>query len=746
MKQIFKISLMMVIFVHSLSAQRSSAMKVSGDYYNKSLKVVFIDLKINYNLIFEYESDLIEDVRVSCSFRKMPLDFALSRVLEGTDLDFRIGAENKVAIFLKSDEPVVEISTVEPQKRNFDISGVVKDKNSGETLPFANIRINGTTTGTTTNVDGYFTLFDVPSDTTLLLVTYLGYQPLKFRLLPGMEMNKLQFDLEDFGVQLEEIIVLATKEKQMLSASSGVSRIGVSPAALSKLPSYGEKDIFRSLQLLPGVSGSNESSSGLYVRGGTPDQNLILFDGFTVYHVDHLFGFFSAFNTNAIKDVQLYKGGFESKYGGRLSSVVDMTGKDGNTERFNMGLGLSLLSINGYIESPFAEGKGSFLVAARRSFQSSFYNNIFEAYTDATQASSDAPENVQTRFARQEVQPNTYFYDLNAKVSYRPTDKDILSLSFYNGQDNLDNSRNVDQDAFRNRFGGGESDFTFTRENTDLTEWGNWGTSMKWSHRWDDRLYSNVNLSYSNYYSERDLRNTTTVTRDDTTTVNNQGSLEYNDLKDVSLKLDNEYKFSQNHQLDFGLHSTYNDIEYEFTENDTSTVLDRHNQGFTTALYLQDKYTFNQKLIVTAGFSTTHYSPTNKIYFEPRANINYLFSDNVKLKAAWGKYYQFANRIVREDIQQGSRDFWLLSDDVNVPISSSWHHILGISYENSDWLFDIEAYYKTLSGLSEYSTRFTRSGFGRDASLEYEEYFYSGDGVAKGIEFLAQRKVGKFTG
>ena len=137
---------------------------------------------------------------------------------------------------------------------------------------------------------------------------------------------------------------------------------------------------------------------------------------------------------------------------------------------------------------------------------------------------------------------------------------------------------------------------------------------------------------------------------------------------------------------------------------------------------------------------------TNQLYFEPRASLSYLLTDKIKLKGAWGKYYQFANRIVREDIQQGSRDFWLLADDKTVPISSAIHHIVGVSYETKNWLFDIEAYYKNLEGLSEYSTRFVPKGVGRDRALNYEEFFHTGIGIAKGIEFLVQRKVGKFTG
>jgi len=727
-----------------INAQQSKDIKIKGSFQDRPLSLVLLHLKINYGLSFEYEEKLIEDIRITTFFKKSSLDFGMKKILEDTNLNFEIKSAKTIALFLKSETPKVDWSTVVPTRKDFNISGIVKDKKTGETLPFANVIIKGSTNGVTTNIDGYFTIFDVPNDTVLLMVSYLGYQTIPYRITPETDVNKIEVLMEDFGVQLKEITIKATKEEQMLSASTGVSRIGISPSALAKLPSYGEKDIFRSLQLLPGISGSNESSSGLYVRGGTPDQNLVLFDGFTVYHVDHLFGFFSAFNANAVKDVQLYKGGFDAKYGGRLSSVVELTGKEGNTKEFNMGIGLSLLSANGFVEAPFAKGKGSFLVAGRRSFQSNFYNNIFDAYTESNEASGDAPQGIGGRFGQQEVQPNTYFFDLNAKATYRPNDKDVFSLSFYSGKDDLDNSRNIDQSAFASRFI--NLNFSFDQQSTDLTEWGNWGTSAKWSRKWGDRFYSNANMSYSNYFSQRDRTNNLAITRADTTITRDTGSYEENDLKDVSLKIDNEFKVSQNNQLDFGLQSTWNNIDYNFTQNDTTTILDRLDEGLTTTFYIQDRHTFGNKLILKGGLRTSHYSVNNQLYFEPRASLSYLLTDKIKLKGAWGKYYQFANRIVREDIQQGSRDFWLLADDKNIPISSAIHHIVGVSYETKNWLFDVEAYYKNLDGLSEYSTRFVPQGVGRDRVLNFEEFFHTGTGIAKGIEFLVQRKVGKFTG
>ncbi|MGH1436257.1 MAG: TonB-dependent receptor domain-containing protein [Lewinella sp.] len=732
-----------------LQGQSLADKRIKYSYEDKALDMVFFDLKLGERLNFEFDASDVKGIVINQTIPRMPLEEALGYLLKGTGLIFELQEPRTIII---SKDPNFGKTALDPSeytatRNNISISGTLKDKASGETLPYAAVLVVGTGNGVSTNGDGYFTLQNVPSDTAVLEVQYLGYHTEYYRLTPENTQKDLRIEMEVIGQQLEAVIVIAEQEEQLLKASTGVSKVSITPAAIATLPSFGEKDIFRSLQLLPGISGSNESSSGLYVRGGTPDQNLILFDDFTVYHVDHLFGFFSAFNSNAIKDVQLYKGGFGAKYGGRLSSVVELTGKDGNSQSFNAGMGLSLLSINGFIESPFANGKGSFLIAGRRSFQSSFYSNLFNDFTDsgtanATTNTGGGGRPGGGRFGQQEVEPSSYFYDLNGKATYRLNDKDILSLSFYNGQDHLDNSRNTDNSAFGNR----NVDFSFDRENTDLTNWGNWGSALKWSRRWNDKFYSNLNLSYSNYFSERDRSDITSVNRTDTSFTLNNGSLEYNNLRDYSLKLDNEWQLTSNNRFDFGFQSSYNDIEYLYRQNDTLDILNRVDQGLVSTLYVQDRQTIAQKWILTGGLRTTHYSVTNKLYVEPRASMTYLLSDAVKLKGAWGKYNQFATRIVREDIQQGSRDFWLLADDQTVPISSATHYILGASYEVGSYLFDVEMYRKNLDGLSEYTTRFTPSGFGPNASLDYEEFFYTGSGVAKGVEVLAQKKLGLFTG
>ncbi|MEO0896576.1 MAG: TonB-dependent receptor [Bacteroidota bacterium] len=729
--------------------------KVKAYYHERALISIMIDMKIDHKLKFEYQLAEVEEVYITASIPRVPIREAMKYLLAKTDLDFRLKEPNTIVIFRsekKNKEPDILASSDSPEKFDFTVSGVVRDANSGESLPHATLQIPAFRLGTNTNVDGWFSLLHVPSDTVLLRISYIGYQNAYFRLSPGMEMQKLDIRMTPLDNILSAVNIVGEKEDQMMKASTGISQISISPAQLTAVPSLGEKDIFRSLQLLPGVSGSNESSSGLYIRGGTPDQNLVLFDGFTVYHVDHLFGFFSAFNNQAIKDVQLFKGGFEAKYGGRLSSVVDITGKDGNSEEFNIGAGISLLSANVSAEIPFDEGKGTILLTGRRSFQSGLYNRLLDLSDGGSTGTEEGEVEEQPTgppFGRRgfaNVEPESWFYDLNLKGTYR-SGKDIFSISMYNGQDELDNSRYADENTFRGLFGQQEDpEVSFSQDIIDQSNWGNTGASLKWSRRWSDKLYSNLLFSGSNYFSYRDRGNQTLISRPDTTIDLSNKSVEDNNLLDYSVKYEWEWQLTPMHKLEFGAFGSYLDIRYDFTQNDSTTVLARDDQGLLGGLYLQTQSSIFEKVSVKPGIRMTYYQPTEEILYEPRLQLQWFPTKNIKVKGAIGRFYQFANRIIREDISQGSRDFWILSDGESVPIGKSDHLILGLGYENSDYLFDVEAYYKKLDNITEYSTRFVLNGFGPNSTLNFEENFYNGQGLARGIEFLAQKKSGNLTG
>ena len=623
-----------------------------------------------------------------------------------------------------------------PSRFNFTLSGIAKDKSTGEALPFATVLIKGTTTGTSANADGYFTLPKVPSDTSVLMVQYVGYNTTAYFLTPETPKKQLVIELKSSSVSLKTVTVIGKREDLVMAGRQEISTIKLSPKKLEQLPNTGERDVMRSFQLMPGISASNESSSGLYIRGGTPDQNLVLYDGFSIYHVDHLYGFFSAFNANALKDVQLFKGGFESKFSGRLSSVTEITGKDGNSKRFNIGGDISLLSVNVFAEAPIGK-KFTSIVTFRKSYKGFLYNEIFDKFSGTTSYEVPQEGGGMGRFS-QETEVTSYFYDLNAKFTYRPTERDVISFSFFNGADKLDNGGAFSAAGF------GMANARFGMNSSDLTNYGNTGGSLKWGRKWNDKLYGNSLISYSNYFSERDrTQERTSYDENDLAVTTKNGVLENNDLKDFSLKSDYEWDAFNHSKIQFGAFATYFDIDYSYAQNDTSNVLMRSNNAVLAGAYLQSKTKlFKDRLIITPGLRASVFQTTGKLYYEPRLSLKYNLTENLSFNAATGKYYQFANRVTREDILSGSRDFWLLSDGEAVPVSAATHYISGISFETNNYLFSAEAYYKNIQSLTEYSLRFNPSPVG----TSYDENFFSGKGYAKGVELMAQKLSGKFNG
>lgn len=613
------------------------------------------------------------------------------------------------------------------------IQGKVEEAATGESLPYATVVIEGTSRGTTTNVDGFFTLLNVEEQTVKLLITYIGFEPLEVVVPEEYNGELLQIKMQPLSSELQEVIVTADAYK-VLNATSGVSKSTISTKQLSLLPNIGETDIFRSLQLLPGVSGTNENSSGLFVRGGTPDQNLVLLDGMTIYKVDHFFGFFSAFNANAVKDVQLYKGAFPSKYGGRTSSVVDMTGKTGSFQKFGAGLNLNFLSVNGYAEVPLSD-KFSVMLAGRRSYTDILRSGVFQSIQDNLIGQDNlANTNIDPANVTQ-VQPDFYFYDWNAKLSYKPSVNDIVTFSLFNGRDFLDESRVVDQD---------NGPVNILADLGEQTDWGNRGTSLKWSRQWNPKFYSNILVAGSEYFSNYDRLldlEVTAIEEDTTVFALNQRTLEDNSVVDLSIRGDFEWQLSDKASIDFGFSWTDTQVDYSSIRNDTTVILERDQEAVFGSFYVSHKRRIGEKLSLEAGLRVSDYEFSDELLYEPRFNATYQFNPQLKLKGAYGRHYQFVNQIINENISEGSREFWLLADGDLVDVSSAEHYVLGVSYELNNWLFDMEGYYKDLSGLSEFSLRFRRG-----IEIEAEELFFTGDGIAKGIEFLVQKKQGRYTG
>jgi hypothetical protein len=627
------------------------------------------------------------------------------------------------------------------------VHGIVKDARTGERLPSATILVKGTKIGAKTNLEGFFLLPSVPDTTFVLQARFVGYAPEDVTVDPRSHPAEIVIAMKARDIQVEGVTVTA-HEIAIMKTETEPSLITVSPREIMTLPNAGQADIFRSMQLLPGISATNERSSGLYVRGGTPDQNLILFDGMSVFHVDHFFGFFSAFNPDAIKKVEFYKGGYPALYGGRMSSVVNMAGKAGDTEKFHLGMGASLLSANATVEVPLFE-KGSFLVAARRSFgdiiQGGAYQSLYEFLTGST-SSTQTPRvsgggpggtgGMGFGGVTSEITPLPAFYDLNAKLTYSLSPRDVVSASLYSSMDDLDKSQ---ESSTQTVPGAG---FQVALPSTvDDSRQKNLGASGRWFHQWGPALFSNLLLATTKYTSSYEFG--MTRANPGGTSQDKQSTNEGNSVVEHSVRLDNQWTASESHELSFGVQIARTSVAYTLSASTSfnpslANLLDMNQHSVQTAFYAQDRWKVIAPLDITAGVRATAYDQTKQTYIEPRISWRFSLSDLVSLKGAYGIYHQFANRIINEDLTQGSRDFWLLADPTFLPGRAD-HYILGGTVETENYVFDVEGYVKEYSNLVEFSRRFRRTPddlYG----------FLTGSGIARGIEFLLQKKHGSFNG
>lgn len=726
-----------------------------------SLDLMFDTLAKDYHLNIVFERDSVSRYHVVDHFLNESLKDVLDEVCSNNNLHYWIEADGTIYILQKMDDldrlkkgymlaltgRKANLKPIDPPKGppkvfNFAVSGKVVDQTTGESVPSATVRVMNTNLSATTNADGQFVFFNIPSDTCVLETSYSGFQTDRYRL--DVEKIKKIITIQIFPSlnTLNEVTVQGKKSGVMNTDVKKVGVLQLTPASLDKLPVMGEKDVLKAFQLMPGVSGTNESSSGAYVRGGTPDQNLVVFDGFTVYQVDHLYGFFSAFNANAVKDVQLYKGGFSSKFGGRLSSVTEITGKDGNTQQSIYGVDLSLLSFNAFLETPL-NSKSSLLLSIRRSYQGPFYDKIFKQFNATTVAAGGGGFGGgrpgggfggRGGFGQQ-VTPASHFYDADVRYTYRLNTNNTLAWSFYSGTDKTDNSRDLPS------FNSDISD----NKITDYTKYGNLASSLKWSATWGKTVHSNTYLTYSSYFNDRDRSNSGETTTNGITTAFNNGMLETNNLKDVGIKSEWDWQLSNVLKLSYGGFANNQKIDYQYTQNDTSKLINQHEKAFSGGGYAELEIDPTDKLHLQPGLRSTWYQATGKLYNEPRFSASYTLNKNYTLKFATGQFYQFMNQVTRQDILNGNRNFWVLSDGNTIPVGMARHYMGGVSFENELFLVDVEGYYKTLDGLTQYTIN--QQGFGPGAgNATLQQNFYTGTGNAKGIEVLIQKKMGQYTG
>jgi hypothetical protein len=603
------------------------------------------------------------------------------------------------------------------QAQNVTISGYVEDSETGEKLIGASIYDTKTMKGTTTNVYGFYSI-TLPTDSIHLRVSFVGFQTMEYQLAPKKDLT-MNVTMNS-SVELEEFEVVAS-EVEKIQEKSQMSTIDISMEKVKALPVFlGEKDVLKTIQLLPGVQSGSEGTSGLYVRGGGPDQNLMLLDGVPIYNASHLFGFFSVFNPDAINSVQLIKGGFPARYGGRLSSVLDIRMKEGNMKKFKGEGSVGLVASKLTLEGPIKKDTTSFIISARRTYIDLLARPFIAANTEGEVG-------------------GYYFYDLNAKINHKFSDKSRLYISNYMGDDRF---------YFRYNEKYTSNGVSYEDEENSWLRWGNHIAAVRWNYQLSNKLFSNTTFTYSKYRFTVGFREKNT--RDNET---DEYSFEYkSSIQDWAGKVDFDFLPNPNHYIKFGIGNIYHTftpgvnqfIINENSSDDLDTTFGSnkfYSHEFST--YIEDDIRWNERLKTNVGLHFSGFNVKNQTYFsiQPRFTGRYLLNESSSIKASYAHMAQYMHLLSNTSIGLPT-DLWVPVTDT---IKPQFSHQVAIGYAHmfkDKYEISVEAYYKTMKNLIEYKDG--ASFFG--SNTDWQQKVETGKGWSYGAEVLIERKVGKTTG
>lgn len=593
------------------------------------------------------------------------------------------------------------------------ISGYVADAATGEKIIGATITTSNNLNYAISNSYGYYILsLNASNDSVKLQASFVGFSPSIVAIKPSQDL-KNNFNLYTKNI-LDEVIVSAEKSNTYEKRKE-MSIVSVTVAKVTVMPSLGgESDLLKSLQLMPGVQSGNEASSGLYVRGGSPDQNLMVIDDVPIYYVNHLGGFVSTFNSDAINSMKLVKGGFPAHYGSRLSSVLDVRMKEGNMKEFHGSGMIGMIASKIMIEGPIKKDTTSYMLSARR-----FMYDLLTRPLTAL-ASEDG------------VSVGYNFYDLNAKINHIISPKDRLYLSFYSGGDKILTRQKVQNDV-----------------NKTALEWGNILGSFRWNHLYSDRLFSNLTLYSTRYRLSNDF--SSTFTRDN---VKEKTTASYwSGIVDLSAKADFDYFVNQNYKVKFGGTSIFhhfnpNTTSYHSVESsavvDTSFGSKKQN-GFENAVYLENEFSIGTRFFTNIGLRVTNYQTPNRNYtsFEPRLLSTYMIGENTLLKASYSQMNQYIHLLTGSGPNM-QNDIWVPVTDVVAP-SLSKQFAIGLekTFRNGEYEVSLEGYHKTMNNLITYRDGVAILSSTSDWQTQVET---NGTGKSYGLEFLFQKTKGPVTG
>ncbi len=610
---------------------------------------------------------------------------------------------------------LIAFTALTTSAQKFTISGTLKDATNGEDLYGGMIKVKElTNVGAISNAYGFFSL-TLEKGTYTLIFRSTGFESKEtvVELNKDIEL-KVELDIPKDVQNIEEVEVKAQKENENITGS-GMDVTRLDPKDIETIPVlFGEKDIMKTLQLTPGVKGAGEGNAGFFVRGGGADQNLILLDEANVYNASHLLGFFSVFNSDAIKDVSLYKSGIPAEYGGRASSVMDVKMRDGNKKKFGMSGGIGLISSRLTVEAPIVKDKGSFIVSGRRSYADLFLKLSKDTSINQTQL---------------------FFYDLNAKANYRLGDKDRIFLSGYFGRDVL---------GINDAFG---------------FNWGNATGTIRWNHLFSNKLFSNTSIAYSDFDYGFNVGS------------GEDGFGISSSINDINFKQDFDYFLNSNNKMKFGVNAIYHTFKPGELSGGNSSfnpiVLDTR-YGLEAAAYIQNDMKIGSRWSLMYGLrysafnlmgdgtayefdgngvltNSTEYSRGESIALhrglEPRFSMSYILSENNSIKLGYNRNLQYLHRVTNSTTSSPT-DIWVPSSNNVLPqladqIAIGYYQ----NFNKNMFSFTGEVYYKALQNQIDY-----RTGASNFLNELIEGEFVYGKGRSYGLELQLQKKKGKFTG
>ena len=619
-------------------------------------------------------------------------------------------------------------------QEKFTLSGFVSDKNNGENIIGVNIFCKELKQGVVSNTYGFYSL-TLPAGNYEISFSYIGYKTQVHNLNLDKDIQKnIAFDIASFSVGEVQV-----RAKANIVEKTETSVIEVPIEQIKTIPALlGEVDIIKAIQLLPGVQ-SSEGTSGFYVRGGGPDQNLILLDGVPVYNASHLGGIFSVFNADAIKSVRLTKGGFPARFGGRLSSVLQIDMKEGNSKEFKGDASIGIISSKFTFEGPIIKDKTSFIISARRTY----LDLIVAPFLQANPLTSSTDLTL-------------YFYDLNAKINHKLSKKDRIYLSAYTGKDKL----GIDySDSSIDQISNGQNSLNFG------LGYGNLTSTLRWNHLFSDKLFSNTTLTYSRYSFNTDYGVNSTYTTNNETEIWDINFGYISGIEDLGARIDFDFIPNPKHEIKFGTSYTNHNFFPGETTLSVNEILTDTSQNFSldTVLnfsgntiadelyfYVEDNFKISNRLKANLGIHLGYYNTDrlnsifkNNFSLQPRASVRYLLNDKWSIKGSYAEMTQNIHLLSNSSIGFPS-DIWVpATDSVPSQTSKQWAGNISTELGNGEYELSLEGYYKTMNNLITY-----KSGYSNLSSTESWENSVESGGIGEsyGAELFLQKKKGRTTG